>query len=244
MNHLLNKPAHYLLIALLLWFDVAWSANQTLLMNEDKRLEANIALNVMNRIAVTNDRIVNIFGDDGLFVTQTDEESGQVFIKPTSDNGVKPLSITLTTENGLTQDLTLTPLDETAATLILKSPQRTGSSLSPQETLLPGFSSTHSENQTNQWISVMRQAVIGTLAESSVKGSRSIGQEAGLQLHYEKSYQSGSFLVQVWSLKNTAYFTQELLEKNFYQVGDLALSLQKRVLEPKEKTLLYVLGNV
>ena len=243
MKNLTNKLKLFLSILLFAVTEVVLALNQTLLMNESERLEADISLNVMNRIAVTNDRIVNIFGDEGLFVTQADEETGQVFIKPTSDNGLKPLSISLTTENGFTQDLQLNPVEGNATTLILKSPQKI-TQQSPQELLLPGFSENHAESQTNQWIAVMKQAVLGLLPESSLNFSKAQRHLEGLQSKPEKSYQSGKFLVQVWSLKNLNDTNQELLERNFYKPGDLAISLEKRVLAPKETGFLYILGHL
>ena len=75
----------------------------------------------MNRIAVANDRITQIFGDEGTFESQNDENTGQVFLKPTAENGPKSLSITLITEQGITQDLTLKPTAKSATTLILKN---------------------------------------------------------------------------------------------------------------------------
>jgi type-F conjugative transfer system secretin TraK len=242
MKNLLNKYSAIVFGLVLLMPIVACATNQTLLMNESERLEANISQNVMNRIAVTNDRIVNVFGDEGLFATQADEETGQVFIKPTADNGLKPLSITLTTENGLTQDLQLNPVEGNASTIILKSLTKI-TQRSPQELLLPGFSENNVESQTNQWIAIMKQAVLGLLPENSGHITKSEKHLEGLQLNSRKTYQSGSFLVQVCLIKNVNDFSQELLEKTFYKPGDLAISLEKRVLAPKESGLLYILRH-
>jgi type-F conjugative transfer system secretin TraK len=243
MKSPLSKCKFFLVVLFFGFVEIVCAANQTLLMNESERLEAEVSLSVMNRIAVTNDRIVNVFGDEGLFVTQTDEETGQIFIKPTADNGLKPLSISLTTENGLTQDLQLNPVEGNATTLILKSPQKINQQ-SPQELLLPGFSEIHAESQINQWISVMKQAVLGLLPESTLNVSKAPRHLEGLQVKLEKSYQSGQFLVQVWSLKNLSDFSQELLERSFYKPGDLSISLEKRVLAPTDTGFLYILGHI
>jgi len=219
------------------------SNSHVLTITENKRLEASIALDAMNRLAVVNDRIVNIFGDEGTFVVQTDEHTGQVFIKPTAENGDKPLSITLITENGVTQDLTLNPTKLTATTLILKPSQQVKQYNSPAEGLLPGFTA---RNQTlqEQWIQIMKQAVLGELAVVETRMLPKARKVTGFNLGYEKSYQAGSLFVQVWTIKNSSKVPQELQEQSFFKDGDLALSLAKRLLQPNEKTFIYVLRDV
>ena len=218
------------------------SNSYVLTITENKRLEASIALDAMNRLAVVNDRIVNIFGDEGTFVVQTDEHTGQVFIKPTAENSDKPLSITLITENGVTQDLTLNPTKLTATTLILKPSHKPYNS--PAEGLLPGFTA---RNQTlqDQWIQIMKQAVLGELAivETRIKMLPKARKVPGFNLGYDKCYQAGSLFVQVWTVKNITKVPQELQEQSFFKDGDLALSLAKRLLQPNEKTFVYVLRD-
>src|SRR3990167_6369859 len=100
---------------------LADQVSQILIMVENKRLEASICPDSMNRLAVANDRIVQVFGDEGAFESQSEENTGQVFIKPTAENSIKSLSLTLITEQGKTQDLSLKPTAKSAATLILKT---------------------------------------------------------------------------------------------------------------------------
>lgn len=207
-----------------------------LTLNEERRLEAKISADFMNRIAVMNDRIVNVFGDEGTFVAQTDDATGQVFIKPTAENMVQPLSITLITENGITQDLTLTPKKSNATTLILKprvAPTH------PANQLLP----TGLPNLQDEWLSIMKQAVLGELMASDTKvvAKRKV---AGFSMHYLKGYQTKNYMVQVWLIKNNTKELKKLEEETFFKPGDLALSLQKHSLEPNDKTMLYILGAI
>ncbi|MFZ4077669.1 MAG: TraK domain-containing protein, partial [Legionellaceae bacterium] len=109
------------LLALELLSVKGFAASQTISINPDKRLKAVISSDSMNRLAVANDRITQIFGDHDAYEVQTEESTGQAFLKPTLENGKKPLAITLITENGLTQDMTLEPVERDAATVILKS---------------------------------------------------------------------------------------------------------------------------
>src|SRR3990167_8914507 len=63
-----------------------------------------------------------VFEVTGEYVLETDEDQGQVFIRlPNfSETSLKPISLTLTTEKGRTQDLRLIPKDQAAEALILK----------------------------------------------------------------------------------------------------------------------------
>ena len=109
------------LISLELFSASSGAASQTLTMNPEKRLKVVISCDSMNRIAVINDRITQIFGDNEAYEVQTEESTGQLFLKPTSENGKKPLSVTLITENGVTQDMVLQPEEREATTVILKN---------------------------------------------------------------------------------------------------------------------------
>lgn len=99
-------------------------------------MKALISSDSMNRLAVATDRIIQIFGDSETYQVQTEESTGQIFLKPSAENGTKPLSVTLITENGLTQDMVLEPALRDAAAVILKSPAN--SSLNPTSNLPSG----------------------------------------------------------------------------------------------------------
>ncbi|MBY0461769.1 MAG: type-F conjugative transfer system secretin TraK, partial [Alphaproteobacteria bacterium] len=93
-------------------------------LSEGTRIQTNICPTEMNRISVQGDRIAQVFGAEGKFTHQVDEETGQFFLKPLSqaEGGFPhvPVSLTLITESGLTQDMTLFPREKTAATILLK----------------------------------------------------------------------------------------------------------------------------
>ena len=212
------------------------ASTQILKINQEERLTAKIALDYMNRLAMVNDKIVSIFGDDGTFVHQADENTGQIFIKPTADNGLQPLAITIITENGVTQDLNLVPHKSKAATIILKSTAK-----HPEPPLGHLGFANRELNMQEQWIQIMKQAVLGELeVEHKVAPRRTA---VNFRLHYVKNYLSGNYLVEVWLIKNNTNKPQEVLEKTFFKQGDLAISLQSRLLASGDKTYLYVLRS-
>jgi hypothetical protein len=221
----------------------------------------------MNRIAIANDRITRIFGDDGTFESQNDEDTGQIFLKPTAENGTKSLSITLVTEQGITQDLTLKPTAQSARTLIFKSStpvagtnrktgqgiHHPGSSLSSSPFginssdagLHPSFSPEHTPAPYHHLLALLKRATAGQLPlqeSGSLEPYTSLPSIEGLEISYHQSYVADPYPydVHAFHMENTQQTVIELQEKSFYQPGDLAISLQKRILPPSAKTLLYV----
>lgn len=219
-------------------------ASQVLPLSEN-RVDVVISPDSMNRIAVINDRISQVFGDEGTFVSQADEHTGQVFIKPRPENGTKPLSITFITENGLTQDLTLKPTASRASTTIFKNTSQ--ASVKPTSSLMStGSVESLAERSLpiqEQLLAVMRQLVGGQLPEREGENYTRSNPE-GYQLEHLKSYLSGSYVAHVFSVQNTTTTAIELLEKSFYQSGDLALSFQKRILMPGAKTQFFVVRRL
>jgi type-F conjugative transfer system secretin TraK len=245
--------SYFRLIVSILGFSLGCShASQILALSENQRLEVAISSDSMNRIAVVNDRISQVFGDEGAFVSQADENTGQLFIKPSPENGTKPLSITLITENGVTQDLTLKPTAKSATTTVFNtSVLNTGvfKNTTKQGDFKETINSvTESLQKTlpfqEQLLHLMRQLVGGQLNEREGEVNHNHSNPEGYQLEHLKSYQAGPYHAQVFSVQNTTSTAIELLEKSFYQAGDLALSFEKRVLLPEAKTQLFVVRRL
>lgn len=90
-------------------------------LNDLHVIEAEISRQGLTRITVKQDRILNVFGITGEYVLEADEDQGQIFIRPMGPGSLNPISLTLTTEKGHTQDLQLTPKDKAPEALILQA---------------------------------------------------------------------------------------------------------------------------
>ncbi|MBY0501651.1 MAG: type-F conjugative transfer system secretin TraK [Alphaproteobacteria bacterium] len=110
-------------IKLLPFFFLSTAANAAIIKPLDslRTIEIPIAKEGLTRIAVQEDRILNVFGVTGEYVLEADEDHGQIFIQPANLGTSKPLSLTITTERGHTQDLRLVPKDQVPEALILES---------------------------------------------------------------------------------------------------------------------------
>jgi hypothetical protein len=113
---------------------------------------------------------------------QTEESTGQLFLKPTAENGKKPLSVTLITENGATQDMVLQPQEREATTVILKNTSlgtgQSGETLIDATGGLGAFPSSHGASFKNVGQSVTRQG--GDFSSGPVYGMQSPGFGAAL----------------------------------------------------------------
>ncbi len=87
---------------------------------DQQRSVATISKDQQNRIAVQGDRIQQIFGTDGVFDVQSDEEGGQIFLKLLYIGSSKAVTVTIVTESGLTQDLKLIAKDIESQSILLK----------------------------------------------------------------------------------------------------------------------------
>lgn len=262
------------------------AASQTIVMDPDKRLKAVISCDSMNRLAVSGDRITQIFGDNDAYEVQTEESTGQLFLKPSAENGKKPLSVTLITENGLTQDMTLQPEEREATTVILKN---TGIGMETERLIdatggLGAFPSAHAASFKHVGQGVTRQGVRqdqGNFSHNPAYGIQTPGFgtalglqdqviqamkylvsglapvmdadvngvnrkspkliENGIEIDLIAVFNLGNFKGLKLTVKNTTDVAMDVLEKDFLQTNDLALSFEKRVLRAGEATMLYVL---
>ncbi|MFN6414716.1 MAG: type-F conjugative transfer system secretin TraK [Pseudomonadota bacterium] len=233
------------------------SASQSLPMHPDKRIKATISNDSMNRIAVANDRITQVFGDEQAYESQTEESTGQVFLKPTQENGNKALAITLITESGATQDMTLEPSTRDAATIILKnsvaaSPsQHGGGSPGQVGTMMPttygmgqGMGQHHGyspQSFQEQVIQAMKLLVSGQAPTIEVEDFTRTGPK-GVELGLMAAYMIGFLKGYKIEIKNTSGAPLELLEKDFYRTGDVAIFFDKRFVGTGEAATFYVVG--
>ena len=82
-------------------------AQQKVPVQEGTEVGLSVAPNVLNRIAVENDRILTVKGLTGQFELDKDPELGQIFLKPIATDKQDLIHLFLTTENGHTYPLSL-----------------------------------------------------------------------------------------------------------------------------------------
>lgn len=88
--------------------------------HETQKLKVAFSNRDTNRISIDNSRVAQVFGVEDLLAIQFDEENGQCFVKA-KVTPPHPVTLTLITEEGETQDLELTFVDKPSETVILHS---------------------------------------------------------------------------------------------------------------------------
>jgi len=232
---------------------IASASSQNIPLDPQKRVKAVISRDSMNRLAVVNDRITQVFGDEQSYTVQTEEGIGQIFLKPTLENGDKPLSVTLITENGSVQDMTLVPTERDVATIVLTGRSTSRSVDSAKEEIErnrgfnyqthPYFQNAAQDNRSslkNQLVRAMKMLAAGRLPALEIEAFTR-KQVDGFDIGYKSAHQVGGLKGLVYEVANTTTTPIEIDERQFYSSGDLALSFEKRLLNPQETTNFYIL---
>lgn len=215
-----------------------------------------------NRIAVLGDRIQQVFGNEGAFEVQSDEENGQIFFRlvpaqartylaesPSS----KPMTITLITEEGLTQDLKLIPQAVESQSILFK-PQVFSKETSFKEDSFKEPSH-KGASQVAYPINLMKELV----REENLKGfikspltyaDRILSQNLKLELlalyktcPRAPDPRDDDYEARIYTIENQRNEPVLLKEQNLALPKDIALHLSKETLNPQEKAKLYIISK-
>lgn len=216
-------------------------------LDETHVIEAPISQHELTRIAVKDDRILNVFGLANEYVLEADEDQGQVFIRPTG-LGHKPINLTLTTEGGHTQDLRLIPQSKEPEALILThNTQALQASQKIKSDLLP-------EKQT--LLSITRDE-IETLLEACQEGRIPLGyklspldlQTLGGSYGLIREIKGEKLRGLTYEVQNISQAPLVLSEPEFAESWDtesqniIAILMPKKVLNPGERSFVYVVAQ-
>lgn len=229
------------------------SSSIVLKTDASKRIRVVISNDSMNRIAFANDRIAQVFGDEEAYTLQSDEARGQIFIKPTLANGDKPIAVTLTTENNEVQDIEFAPQKMSSATIILtvdkkKETQATEPFLGTKQRHFYEPSSSYASHlqSGNDLPAQLVRALKKTASKPIHEKEEGVPLPSelkvpGLVIEGLRVDVEGNLSISTYYLKNDADTSIELTEKMFETSQILAISLEKRLLQPKEGTHLFVI---
>ncbi len=200
----------------------------------------------LTRLSVQGDRLREVIGLDDTVVVDKDEANGHLFLK-----GVRTKqTITVVTEGGNLQDLTLIPGTKGSTSILLKQDGQTAKTdrahtphtpLSFGTPFHPEMNPGQANSLANNIMGIMRYVFAGhgTLCEKSTTRTARTGLEA-VSTH---QYRAQTLVGDVYTVKNTHECPTAICEKDFYHAGDLALAFSKKELEPGETATLFVIRN-
>jgi hypothetical protein len=217
----------------------SWSAySADYAINSKKRLEIPIAQSALTRIYVEGDRIHQVFGLEGAYILETEEETGQIFIKPVDENPATPFALTILTEDGVTQDLWLKPVAGPVEAVGLRQGKKKGkvAHLGGQ-----GPGGLQASSYAQEILEIIKRALndqeglyFEPLDEDRVPEIRL----TGIEVKGIRSLQDDQYIIRIFEVKNDAFSPIPLELQEFQQPEDVAVGLNKKKLRPQERATL------
>jgi hypothetical protein len=195
---------------------------------KDDPIRSRISLKHLNRIVVKNDRISSVFGLDEAFHFEKNEKTGEGHIKPTAENGYDPVSISVTTVSGKTQDFILNVDDGEPNVLVPE-----GAEIAKEDT-----NDISSDFETSV-IEAMKSLINGVNLRILELGKKPERDVSGFKIDFMESYQAGEFIGCKYKITAQKDAPVELNERYFLKDGDAALSFSNTT--ENRPLFLYVL---
>ncbi len=208
-------------------------------LNEKEKIKASISLKELNRIRVEGDRISQVFGGEGLLEIETEEQQGQIYVRPSLRVGQEPLSLSLVLESGATQDMMLLPQDIPSETILIQAP--------------------NGSNETKKNLKKTTQKLIDKILQFI----KEIGKREHLNIYEHKEvpmsfslkpdiqvtkyahYQSEELIAEEWLIENKSQKEMSLTEKDLTKTKDIkAFSLEKRTIPAGGRTHALVIRRI
>lgn len=210
--------------------DVSALSERTL--NDRATLEVAISKTGLTRIAVQGDRISNVFGLMGEFLMEADEDQGQIFIRPQGMDMDDPISLTITTEEGRTQDLRLIPEDKVPEAILLVSKE----SLIPRELIRTKVS----REDVIELLAACRE---GSIPQGYTLRKVSLQEQTGV-LPILRELSNGQIKIQQLEILNQTPMVRDLAPSDYGDNSDvIAVWISKHNLHPGEKGDIYVVRD-
>lgn len=198
-------------------------------------IKAKISYQNLNRICVKGDKIDKIFGVDNAFHFEKNDKTGEAFIRPTGDNGYAPISLSIVTVSGKTQDLLLEPEDREASAIELVS-----ANVSPSSQTMADFGEIG--NDYEECVSAtMKKFITHTGYEDCIVTKFADRTCGCIKAKFDAAFIIDGFLCLRFSISSPKREWICLDEKMFSEKGDIALSLSHLRISGKEKVTLFVL---
>lgn len=197
-------------------------------------IKANISSKDKQRITVEDDYIVDAFLFADSYAHEKDEKFGQLFLIPLGVSD-KPVSLTIITKSGITQDLLLTPKDIQAEPIILKSTFAKAKEVSK-------VTSGNQLSIINLIKDLACERNVPNVKYEAAKDDSSLLQTLGsFEIKKLKSQENSNLKGSVYELTNKKTTKVILNEKLFYYNNKIAaISIKNKELSPSATTKIYL----
>ena len=220
------------LLPLLLALSFPASAIQILEGVDGQTLLGKISQKELTRVTVERGRIKKVTGNAGEFLLEKDEDKGQVYIRPTTDTGTKPVNLFITTDRS-TFTLLLQPVDVPAETIVIKD-RATRSEPGRME-------------QSSAYVRVIKNLLL-TMASDTLPRDmevREMAKEVSLwkdaRLLLTRTYRGQAITGEKYLLTNASGKPMVITEQELYKAGVIAVSVENLNLRPDESSNVFVI---
>jgi conjugal transfer pilus assembly protein TraK len=196
---------------------------------------AKVSRKEVTRIAIERDRIRKVTGNAGEFLLEKDEESGEIFIRPTAPDSTKPINVFLGTTRS-TIALLLQPVDMPAESIVIRDSR----DALPEASRLER-SGRHVRTMKNLLLAMADDARPDDMAVRD--SGRELALWPGTRLTLERQWLGGSVVGEKYLLLNTGPSALSLYERDLFRRGVMALSIAQAALRPGEYTALFVIRS-
>jgi type-F conjugative transfer system secretin TraK len=212
-----------LLLMLLLLHYTSSSAVQIESFRDHHTLKFIISAQELTHILVKGDRILTVRGNDGTYAVNLNDSDGTVFIKPTTAYQAQPFSVFISTAQGRTIPLFLTPLQLPSDTLIIQPareeiPRQTAVTEKAESytTMLLTLIQAMAQRKEYEGFTVSSEKAVTLLKNPTVRIDR-VAHYTGTPLHGEVLHISNrsthvlTFPFEPWIVRNTKALAAESL---------------------------------
>jgi len=221
---------------LLLVMSTICHAQQKVPVQDGMEVSLTVSQQVLNRIAVENDRILTVKGISGQFELDKDAELGQVFLKPIQSDEQDLIHLFLVTEKGYTYPLSLIVKEGSAQSILL----------TPLDNKVAQW------EQSNSYETLLKVLVCAMVNQKDLEGfvnespaniKTLFPKIKDLKMTRLQSYKGHQLRGEVLEISNKGKEILFLVEEDFYQSGTRAVAIINPELLPGAKTYVYrVLG--
>ena len=219
---------------------------------EQGLITASISDKGVNRIAIENDRIAQVIGNEDEYIIESDANLGQIFLTPTL-RAPQEISLRFLTERDKIIDAKLMIKKIEPQTINFKykndaNPVNVNTILQPISTSVTRANQIDSDNATQQIIANLKLAYSNKLPGIKLATLGCLGQTnklKGLKLVEATQYNLNKQIIVKAVVTNNQKDELRLNEADFASCMQMveAIALDKQQLAPKAKTTIYLVGK-
>lgn len=220
------------LLTLLLLSNPA-SALQVLDASDGETLVARISQREMSRIAIDKGRLRKLPFTEGDLIVEKDEENGQVFVRPATIEGAKPINVFVIDDRGRTYGLLLQPADIPSENIIIRD-----RATKSEKSSIEKKGGSHQRVIKNMVLAMVTAASPNGVEVREMRQEIPLWQEARLTL--QRAYIGRSVVGEIFLLTNVSNKPMVITEPELSRRGVISVSVENMNLAPGESTDVFV----